>query len=262
MPLEDPRYNEIYPRYDGQSLSNVPATVMHALDARTRRTGIDKRFYNRHIDLDGVNKVALIVLDGLGYTLWMDHNRKGGFFNAISHKGFLMPITSVFPSTTAAAITTVNTGLTPLEHGLPEWVVYMREIGMIINTLPFTAFMSESRVDLQDKGIDPRILYNGRTVYEQLADQGIKSATLTHRALVNSAYTGIIKKGSDILGYVYPSDAAMKLRRLIESDEKSYINLYMENIDTSTHAYGPFTEESRAEIDSVSQALKMQLLDK
>ncbi len=261
--MDHKEWGEVYTRYNGQSLANVPYTIMDALNVKHGGVGIKKEFYKDHIDFSGINKVALIVLDGFGYNLWLDSNNNPGFFNTLSKKGLVIPITAVFPSTTAAGITSVNTGLTPIEHGLPEWVLYMREIGMTINTLPFTTFMPSKKADLFDHGINPKILYNGKTIYQKLKEGGVGSTTLVKKNIANSAYTRLIMNGSANAWYLHPTDGALKLKRLIESGKgNSYTYLYLDNIDATTHNYGPFTEESRAEINSISNIFQVQLLDK
>ena len=260
---DDKEFQFLYPKYDGQSLPNVISTAMQTLGVDNGKTPIKKELYNDHVDLDGINKVVVAALDGFGYRLWTDSGKDKGFFARIAKDGLLMPITSVFPSTTAAAITTINTGLTPLEHGLPEWVLYMREIGMIINTLPFSAYMSEKYTSLVDLGVDSRILYDGRTIYEKLSEEDVTSHTITARGISESAYTRLIKRGSISSPFIRPSDAVIKLRHILESERgRTYVNIYMDDIDATTHNYGPFTEESRGEIDSISNIFKTQLLDK
>jgi len=261
--IDEKAFGELYPRYAGQSLPNILGTVMDAFGAGSKRTPINVDLYKNHISLDGIEKVVLVVFDGLGYNMWLDSRNDQGFLGRIAQKGMLIPITTVFPSTTAAAITTINTGLTPLEHGLPEWVLYMHEIKMIINTLPFTPFMSERRMSLSDMGVDPKILYDGKTVYEDLLAAGVNSHTLVSRMLSNSAYNTLIKKGSKSHPYVYATDGVMKIRRILEDARgPTYVNFYTDSIDSMTHVYGPYTEESRGEINSVSAIFKAQLLDK
>lgn len=261
--IDDNEFKFLYPKYDGQSLPNVISTAMQVLGVDNGKTPIKKEFYNEHIGLDGINKVVVVALDGFGYRLWTDYSNDKGFFGRIAKDGLLIPITSVFPSTTAAAITTINTGLTPLEHGLPEWILYMREIGMIINTLPFSAYMSEKYTSLMDLGVDSKILYDGSTIYEKLSEEGVASYTITTKGISESAYTRLIKRGSIGNSFIHPSDAVIKLRHILESEKgPAYMNIYMDNIDSATHNYGPFTEESRGEIDSISNIFKTQLLDK
>ncbi|EQD47968.1 type I phosphodiesterase/nucleotide pyrophosphatase, partial [mine drainage metagenome] len=203
----------------------------------------------------GIKKVVVILLDGFGYRMWMDSNSEPGFFNRLSSKGLLIPITTIFPSTTAAGITTISTGLEPVQHGLPEWVVYMKEIKLIINTLPFTMFIAKKRVHLGDLNYDSKILYKGNTIYAQLRSAHIRSFAVIERDLVGSAYTNLTKKGSEQIPFVKPTDGIIKLRELINSEKgPAYIHFYSDNIDKVTHVYGPFSEQSRSEIAAISHA--------
>ncbi len=255
--------DRVYPRYGGQSLANVPHTVMNVLGLKAKGIPISRQYYAGKINLRGIKKVVVILLDGFGYKMWLDANSEPGFFRRLSEKGLLMPITTVFPSTTAAGITTISTGLEPGQHGLPEWVVYMKEIKLIINTLPFTMFVSEKRVDLGELNYNSKVLYKGNTIYARLKDAGVKAFAIIEKDLIGSAYTKLTKKGSTQFPFIKPTDGIIKLRELINSEKgPAYIHFYSDNIDKVTHVYGPFTEQSRSEIAAISHAFEQNLLRK
>ena len=254
--------NRIYPMYDGQSLVNVPHTIMNILGVKTIGIPINKKLYGGKIDLKGIRKVVVVFLDGFGYNMWLDSNSEPGFFNKISSRGLLIPITTAFPSTTAVGITTVSTGYEPAQHGLPEWVVYMKEIKLIINTLPFTMFVSKKKVDLEELKYNSKILYSGDTVYLQMKRAHVSSFTIIEKDLIGSAYTSLTKKGSTTMSFVKPTDGAIRLRELINSKHGPvYLHFYSDNIDKVTHEYGPFTTQSRAEIAAMSHILERNLLN-
>jgi len=46
-------------------------------------------------------------------------------------------MTSVFPSTTASAITTFDTGLPPMQTAIVGWFTYLKELGVVATILPF-----------------------------------------------------------------------------------------------------------------------------
>ena len=77
-------------------------------------------------ELEGAKTVIVLVIDGLGHDYLMDAGR--GSALARCCRGH---VTSVFPSTTAAAMTTWYTGLPPLGHAIPAWFTYFKEIGKI-----------------------------------------------------------------------------------------------------------------------------------
>lgn len=251
----------VYPLYHGQSLANVPATIAKILGTKIDGVPINEEFYSGNINLRGIKKVVFFLFDGLGYRMLNDA-KPDGFFKSISKRGMIMPITSVFPSTTSAAITTVSTGLTPNQHGLAEWLLYMKEIKMAIKTIPFTK-LSKHNIDLKKIGTDPKILYNGKTFYQKLSAHGIKSLSLMPKGIAHGTFSNIMKKGSETIPYISHTDASITINRLIRSEKsRTYINSYMETIDTVTHFYGPFGENSRSEIASVSSILEKQLLEK
>lgn len=76
-------------------------------------------------------QVVLLVLDGAGLSA-LERLPADGFLR----RGLRCSLSSVFPSTTASAVTTLLTGLSPAEHGLVGWHVYFRELGAILAVLP------------------------------------------------------------------------------------------------------------------------------
>ena len=254
---------EIFPLYAGQSLANVPHTIAKLLGVKPYGIPISDELFGGRIDTKGIKNIVLLLFDGLGYNMWLDA-KQSGLIKNISNRGIVLPITSIFPSTTAAAITTINTGLSPAEHGLPEWILYMKELGMLIETLPFAAITKKGKRSLSKSDTNPNILYKGKTIYQAFARHGIESFTLSNRSIINSIYTKLMKSGSTSIPFVGVSDSAIRLRQLLEKGgtHRKYVHLYLENIDAVSHSYGPFSEESRAEIKSVSDAFYYNLVEK
>ncbi len=66
-------------------------------------------------DFSGVEKVVLFVVDGLGYNRLVSHMEKlKGAIHDLADKGTLKALTSSFPSTTSTALTSIFTGLPPI----------------------------------------------------------------------------------------------------------------------------------------------------
>jgi hypothetical protein len=108
----------LVPDYRGYCLTNVPNTIFSVFGLDDGGRGLPGDALGA-TETSGTENVVLLLLDGLGYREWRKHE-KDGFIGALSRKGHVRPISTVFPSTTAAALTTISTGLTPQEHGLPE----------------------------------------------------------------------------------------------------------------------------------------------
>lgn len=75
--------------------------------------------------------VVLIVIDGLG-----DHFLCSAGHGSALHGARRRALTSVLPSTTASALTTLATGAAPAEHGLNGWFIHDRRFGGVIAPLP------------------------------------------------------------------------------------------------------------------------------
>lgn len=250
----------VKPDYDGYCLSNVPSTVMSIFGLEPARPKLPDDALG-DTDVSGIDNVVLVLCDGLGFRE-MSRQAGRGLFGALSKKGSVRPITTVFPSTTAAALSTVSTGLTPQEHGLPEWYVYLDEIAEVIVSLPFTRAGEYGR-DTLLKELSPKALLQSRTIFDQLGSAGVSCTSLTSRTLANSAYSRISRSGSAVSPYISASDMSVALRRLAEGAKgPSFFYVYWSLVDTIEHSYGPNTDEAEVEGGLVSQALAEGFLSK
>ena len=250
----------VSPDYSGYCLSNVTPTIMSMLGVDPKRPTLPGGAFGG-VDTAGVENVVLMLCDGLGYNQWQRQGEKG-FFGKVARRGDVRPITTVFPSTTAAALTTVSTGLTPQEHGLPEWFVYMEEVGEVVVTLPFTRVGEYGRDTLVGT-MDPRALFDGQTVFKRLRAEGVRCTSMTHRYLADSAYTRVTRVGSDVVSYETASDLSVSLRRHIENSRgPNMFYAYWSQVDHVEHQYGPDTDEAQVETSLISHALLEGLLAK
>ncbi|MCX6095450.1 MAG: alkaline phosphatase family protein, partial [Candidatus Bipolaricaulota bacterium] len=84
-----------------------------------------------------VDRVILLVIDGLGFyhLASLLERFPDLYLHSLIERGAFVPITSVFPSTTVSALTTFSTGLTPQEHGMVGYRLYLRETSSITNMI-------------------------------------------------------------------------------------------------------------------------------
>ena len=253
----------MYPFYGKYCFSNIPSTILDFFGINTRRTRLPSELYNNEVDLDGIDKLVLIIIDGFGFNQWFRYHEQHDFFAKFTQKGVVFPITTVFPSTTANAITSINSGLTPQEHGLPEWIVYFREIDMIINTVHFKPLGSKRKDELLELGVNPNILFKGNTIYQKLKKEDVKTFTFINEAFANSAYSKLVFNGSTIEQAASNSDLLVKLRKHLENEEgPAYYYVYLGSLDSIAHEYGPHTEEYQTELSSISFQLQKELVEK
>ncbi len=123
-------------------------------------------------------KVALIIVDGLGDSFLS--GRASASFLAGARRGRL---TSVFPSTTASAVTSFLTGVAPQQHGLTGWHMYFRELGAVLAVLPGRPRFGGST--LQQAGVNVGAFHGHRNVFERL---GVSSAVISPAEIAHSDF--------------------------------------------------------------------------
>ena len=76
--------------------------------------------------------LVIVLVDGMGMAALDDPAY------ADLRSRVCMELDSVYPATTACAITTVATGLWPGRHGVPGWYAYLEERDLSVTVLPYT----------------------------------------------------------------------------------------------------------------------------
>lgn len=252
----------LFPFYDQYCFSKIPSIILNFFNAKTKTTLPSKLIPEKN-EFKETNKLILLIIDGFGYNQWLRYYKQNEFFSKLTLEGTFYPITTVFPSTTANAITTINTGLTPQEHALPEWFVYFKEIDQIINTVHFKPLGSRKKDELLDLGVNPNILYDGNTFYQTLNEEDIKTFTFLDESMAQSTYSKIIFNGSTIKSAITNSDLLTKLRKHLEKTQgPAYYYIYLGNLDSIAHEYGPHTTEYKTELESINFILKQELIEK
>jgi predicted AlkP superfamily pyrophosphatase or phosphodiesterase len=253
----------VRPYYESYCLSKLPSAILALLGiAQPQNTVLEviqhAVGHRRHPP-----KVVLLLIDGFGWQQWRQYAERYDFFQRLTTHGVVAPLTTVFPSTTAAALTTVHSGLTPLEHGLPEWWVYFDELDIMAATLPFSPLGAQGRDVLRRTGVKPTLLFQGQTVYQTLARAGTPSFTMLRNAYAYSAYSSVVHKGSTRLSYINSSDMLVNLRQKIaEISGPAYFYVYWDAVDAIAHTYGPHTEQYHAELAGFSYLLQREVVEK
>src|SRR5215467_7702970 len=85
--------------------------------------------------------VVLLVLDGLGWSAVQDHGARMPRLSRLEGGS----ITTVVPSTTATALTSISTGLAPAQHGIVGYRILVD--GRVLNVLRWTTGTKERPPD-------------------------------------------------------------------------------------------------------------------
>jgi predicted AlkP superfamily pyrophosphatase or phosphodiesterase len=259
--FEVPTANQgfIYPDYRRNCISNIPATVLNLFQAQKTQGPLTSRL---KVEEKNINKVVLLVVDGFGFNQFLNHRKQNRFLNSLSEAGEVFPLTSVYPSQTTNALTTLNTGLTPQEHKLFEYFIYLKEVG-IVNSLRFERIGGKTGGKLADQGISPKLMYDGGNIQQKLQSQGISTYTHMNQANAVNACTKLVFDGSTIVPAYKNSDNIVRLRKQIENtNDSAYFFVHLETLDTISHEYGPGSEEYNAELQAITYLLQKELVEK
>ena len=111
-----------YPEYN-RSILSVASSVLNHFGVKDcphkSLPEFDKLLNKNH------KNVIVMLFDGLGVSAINEHLSENDFLR----KHFVCPISSVYPSTTVAATTSIQSGYSPLETAWLGWDLYFDELG-------------------------------------------------------------------------------------------------------------------------------------
>jgi len=227
------------PDYAGGGFANLIASIVEACGGTPRHAPLSAL---PAAELAQARNVLLLIVDGLGDN-YLRREGAGGALLA-RRRG---AITSVFPSTTASAITTSYTGWTPLEHGLTGWWTLFGAAGCVGSPLPF-----QRRGEKTALGVPPAAVYRAGSLFDGLGRRGI---VVSYRPIVDSTYNlhhcgRAERRAYDKLeGLVQQTVAAVKMG----SDPK-FIYAYWPEFDALSHRFGNGSAPARAHFKAVDAA--------
>ncbi|HEY5158881.1 MAG TPA: alkaline phosphatase family protein [Anaerolineales bacterium] len=223
----------IKPRYDRGGFAGLPLRIRDWL------TGSEK-----------YNLVVLFLVDGFGWR-FVEQFQDTSFLKQVVRRGQLEKLTAQFPSTTAAHLTTLHTGLPVGEHGIFEWIYYEPTLDVVIAPLLFSYSGTAERDTLKAAGVKPRSLYPGTTFYGTLKKRGITSTILQNREYTPSTYSDAMFRGALVRSYRDLPEGLVNLSQMLEkATPPAYFVLYYDKIDGVSHDYGPGSSQTEAEIQA------------
>ena len=238
------------PDFSGNSLVNLMSTLFSAMG------GVDNGYpLLTNLNSDAIKNsrnVVLLVIDGLGYDYLMKVGAGSSFQQYLKAK-----LTSVFPTTTASAITTFMTGLAPQQHGLTGWYVYLKELGCVTAVLPCRPRMPNASFG-QDS-FDINKLYNHEPLFNRI-DRA--SYVVAPELIIHSEYN-VAHSGSAFLhAYGSMSECFHNIVNIVKSDDaKKYIYAYWPDFDRFSHEFGNASAKVAAHFAQLDEMFAVLLND-
>ena len=231
------------PNYRDGSLVNLMQSVLTGLGATGAGDGAHGHLSSLGPDeIADARHVVLVVVDGLGQAQ-LDSGPAPAL--GASLRGTM---TSVFPSTTASAVTTLLTGLAPVEHGMTGWYIWLRELESVIAPLPFTT--RAGGTSLTELGVEPDDIFIAPTVFERVrADcHAVQPADL-----VDSQYSRAHTRGAASTGFRRLGELVDCIVDIVgNARERTYVSAYWPVLDTLSHRFGAASSRTRRHLAAIN----------
>lgn len=256
-PLKEKIFDEkfIIPDYKNLSILNLNSIIGKVFDIKSL---LPPKMSIESTDFSNINKVVLFIVDGLGYRFLKNRLSSSHTLFSNVKEGYVMPITSTFPSTTSTALTSIFTTLEPVEHGIIGYTMYMKSFGLIIDMLTFNPVYGwlPNESIMQEFGIekDPWIT--------KVFGEGIDVRIFTRYSTIDSGLSKIIYRGQKVNTYVLATDLIVNLKKALESSNQTLMIAYYPGYDTISHLYGPFSEEAETEFMFFENLIRKYLCEK
>lgn len=206
------------PKTGGVSLADVMESCLAALSGETNRLALAAPA--------GFLTSALVVLvDGLGAEALAARSGHARTLTAAIGPGSV--IESGFPTTTAAAIGSLTTGLTPGQHGLVGYTVLDPERGRIVNELSG-----------YDDELDPLTWQDQPTIFERALARGIPPFTVGPARYKDSGFSRAVLRGGQYISAASISDRMLKAVESLRSAGGGLAYVYVPELDQAGHAHG------------------------
>lgn len=220
----------IKPRYDSGGFAGIPNRIKEAFESKK------------------YDAVVLFFIDAFGWRFF-EKFQETPFIKRVAKHGRVEKLTSQFPSTTAAHVTTIHSGLPVGVSGVHEWYYYEPSVDKVIAPLLYSKAGDFERETLSHMGGNAGEIYPKGIFYPALKKMGVDSFNFCIRDYMASTYSKTLMKGSEIRGFKTLSEAFINLGFLLEKQNKlTYIQLYFDKIDSLAHEYGATAPQTEAEI--------------
>lgn len=254
--VEAARFGErfVRPLYAGYGYARIPDTLAQLLTGEAAQplppaalAGLAPR----------ADTVILLLIDGLGWRFFGPRVERYPLLRRFVEAGVVSRLTTMFPSTTAAHVTSIHTALHPAASGVYEWFFHEPSLRRVIAPLLFSFAGDHGRDTMLAAKVDPAQLFPATTFYQHLAARGVRSTVMQHINYARSPYTNVVTAGADVLGFRTVAEALATLAERVRAQSgPAYYQLYVDSVDGVSHIHGPDSPQTDAEIDTVLTAIE------
>ena len=246
------------PAYDGRSIPNVAASVALAagLDAPAPGpplapplAGDLDPFGGRRVE----GPILVLLVDGFGgasFRRWVDAG--GAAARRWGKHG--RPVTTVFPTTTTAALTALSTATPPSENGVVGYRQYLPGFGLTADLLHMSPVGVPGRETLVGPAWRPSMISAAPALFAR----GLSGVAVSRAEFEGTGLTRMLYEGAgEYVGYSTGSDLAHHLTKVLgRASPPRVVYAYWDELDTVQHLRGPSDSLFGFEADRLAHLLE------
>lgn len=187
--------------------------------------------------------LIFVLADGLGVNL-LERYDEGAFLR----EHMVRELRTVYPSSTAPALTTLVSGAWPGAHGATGWWTYIPQVGRTITLLPYVDRYTQAPAS--DLGLRPVDVF---PLAATIASSPRDVLAIMPKWIADSVYSRYVAAGRGIVPYGSLAEGIdAVITRVQRAARPTYTYVYTPLVDTTEHQHGPFSRETRralAEVD-------------
>ncbi|GAA3772250.1 alkaline phosphatase family protein [Microbacterium kribbense] len=185
----------------------------------------------------------VFVVDGLGAHNLSARSGHARFLTAARARKDVAR--TVFPSTTAAALTSLLTGVLPGQHG----VVGYRAL------VPGTDIVANQLKGWDEGALDPLIWQRAQPILEAEAARGRPCFVVSKPVFVNSGFTAATLRGAEMHPAGTVTERAMIAADLVARHPGALVYVYTPDLDAAGHKFGWESDEWSAALERTDAAI-------
>ncbi len=253
--VPDRRLGIPIPAYGGRSLANLAAGLGRAFGDEAADAGplpglapeVDP-FAGRHPD----GPVVVFLVDGLGWTALRESATRRPRGPAARWVGRARALTSVFPTTTTVALTSLSSGAAPGQHGVVGHRVFLPRFDAVVEILRMSPLGVNTPETLVGPDWSPSLISAVPTIFRR----GVSTVAVSRDRYEGSGFTRLLYDGAEFASYVTASDFALMLTKVLaRPSPPSLVFAYWDALDIAEHVRGPLPELVDLELEGVDTIL-------
>lgn len=235
----------VTPRYGDGALADLIPSVLAVLgvEGETDRVGLG---------LDGVRRVAVLLVDGMGAELVAGRGDVAPLLAGQSGRS----LTAGFPSTTVASLASLGTGMPSGEHGLVGYLLAVPGHDRLMNPLKWGLMGEGPKVDLL-KELVPEQFQPAGTAFERATADGVVVTQVAPMYQAGSGLTRAALRGGEFRPSFSTGDLVDGVLTALAAGDRTLVYAYHGDLDMTGHVRGPHSESWALELQQIDLAVRL-----